>query len=73
MIIDRGSYANVVSLCMIEKLSLQAMTHPHPYNIQWFNQSRGYKLTPGASFLSPMERTTRMSYGVMLSPRMHAC
>jgi len=33
LIIDGGSCANVVSLSMIEKPGLQAMTHPHPYNI----------------------------------------
>ena len=40
LIIDGGSCANVVSLSMIEKLGLQIMTHPHPYNIQWLNQSK---------------------------------
>jgi len=40
LIIDGGSYANVVSLSMIEKLGLQTMTYPHPYNIQWLNQSK---------------------------------
>ena len=40
LIIDGGSCANVVSLSMIEKLGFQAMTHPHPYNIQWLNQSK---------------------------------
>jgi len=33
VIIDGESCANVVSLSMIEKLGLQTMTHPHPYNI----------------------------------------
>ena len=33
LIIDGGSFANVVSVSMIENLGLQAMTHPHPYNI----------------------------------------
>ena len=33
LIIDGGSCANVASLSMLEKLNLQAMTHPHPYNI----------------------------------------
>jgi len=33
LIIDGGSCANVVSLSMIEKLGLQTMTHPYPYNI----------------------------------------
>jgi len=34
LIIDGGSYANVASLSMVEKLNLQATTHPYPYNIQ---------------------------------------
>jgi len=38
MIIDGESYANIVSPSMIEKLGLQAITHPHPYNIEWLNQ-----------------------------------
>jgi len=42
--IDGGSCANDVSLSMIEKLGLQAMTHPQPYNIQWLNQSKGLQV-----------------------------
>jgi len=34
----------VVSLRMIENLGLQRMTHPHPYNIQWLNQSKGIQV-----------------------------
>ena len=33
MIIHGGSYANMICRSMIEKLGLQTMTHPHPYNI----------------------------------------
>jgi len=44
LIIDGGSCANVVSLSMIEKLGLQTMIHPHPYNIQWLNQSKGIQV-----------------------------
>jgi len=44
LIIDGESYANVVSLSMIKKLGLQNMTHPHPYNIQWLNQSKGIQV-----------------------------
>ena len=29
LIIDRGNYANVASLSMVEKLNLQAITHPY--------------------------------------------
>jgi len=44
LIIDGRSCANVVSLSMIEKLGLQATSHPHPYNIQWLNQSKGLQV-----------------------------
>ena len=44
LIIDGGSCANVVSLSMIEKPGLQTMTHPHPYDIQWLNQSKGIQV-----------------------------
>jgi len=44
MIIDSGSCANVVSLSMIEKLNLQTSVHPHPYNIQWLNHSKGLQV-----------------------------
>ena len=47
LIINRRSCANMVALSMIEKLGLQATAHPHPYNIQLLNQSKGYKLTLG--------------------------
>ena len=33
MIIDGGSYANVVSLSIVEKLNLHPSGHPQPYNI----------------------------------------
>ena len=44
LIINGGSCANVVSLSMIEKPGLQTMTHPHPYNIQWPNESKGIQV-----------------------------
>ena len=44
LIIDSDSCANVVSLSMIEKLNLQTSVHPHPYNIQWLNQSKGLQV-----------------------------
>jgi len=44
LIIDGRSCANVVSLSMIKKLDLQAMAHPHPYNIQRLNQSKGLQV-----------------------------
>ena len=44
VIIDGGSCANVVSLEVIEKLKLETMAHPHPYNIQWLNQSKGIQV-----------------------------
>ena len=44
VIVDSGSCANVVSQSMIEKLNLQTSVHPHPYNIQCLNQSKGLQV-----------------------------
>jgi len=44
LIIDGGSCTNVVSISMIEKLNLETTAHPHPYNIQWLNQSKGLQV-----------------------------
>jgi len=44
LIIDSSSCANVISVSMIEKLNLQTSAHPHPYNIQWLNQSKGLQV-----------------------------
>ena len=60
LIIDGGSCANVVSLTMIEKLGLQVTAHPHPYNIQWLNQSKGLQVN------SRCLRTIKTNFGVML-------
>jgi len=48
MIVYGGSCANVVSLSMMEKLNIYALTHPHPYNIQWLIKVRACNLTQGA-------------------------
>jgi len=34
LIINSGSCTNVASVSVVEKLNLQATTHPHPYNVQ---------------------------------------
>ena len=39
VIIDGGSCNNLASMEMVEKLSLTTRPHPHPYYIQWFNNS----------------------------------
>ncbi|XP_066341816.1 uncharacterized protein [Miscanthus floridulus] len=38
-IIDGGSCNNIVSALLIEKLGLQPRRHPHPYYMQWLNNS----------------------------------
>ena len=48
VIINGGSYANVVSLSMIRKLALQTMTHPYPYNINGCIRAKVSKWTLGA-------------------------
>jgi len=38
MIIDGGSYINVASTTLVEKLNLQTLKHPKPYKLQWLNE-----------------------------------
>jgi hypothetical protein len=39
VIIDGGSYNNLVSSDLVKKLGLPTRPHPHPYYIQWLNDS----------------------------------
>jgi transposase InsO family protein len=45
IIIDGGSCNNLASTEMVEKLVLTTRPHPHPYYIQWFNNSGKLKVT----------------------------
>jgi hypothetical protein len=45
IIIDGGSFKNLASVEMLEKVSLTTRPHPHPYHIQWFNNSGKVKVT----------------------------
>ena len=39
MTIDGGSCNNLVSSDLVKKLGLTTRPRPHPYHIQWFNDS----------------------------------
>ena len=39
VIIDGGSFTNVASTTVVEKLGMQTSKHPRPYNLQWLNDS----------------------------------
>jgi hypothetical protein len=45
MIIDGGSCNNLDSSDMVDKLALTTKPHPHPYHIQWLNNSGKAKVT----------------------------
>jgi hypothetical protein len=45
MIIDGGSCNNLASSDMVDKLALTTKPHPHPYHIQWLNNSGKAKVT----------------------------
>jgi hypothetical protein len=45
LIIDGGSYNNLASSDMVEKLALTTKPHPHPYHIRWLNNSDKVKVT----------------------------
>jgi hypothetical protein len=44
MIFDGGSCNNLASSDMMEKLALSTKSHPHPYHIQWLNNSGKVKV-----------------------------
>jgi len=44
VIIDGGSCHNLASKEMVEKLSLKLLKHPHPYHVQWLNNSGSIKI-----------------------------
>jgi hypothetical protein len=43
-IIDGGSCNNLVNVEVVKKLGLTTREHPHPYHIQWFNNSSKFKV-----------------------------
>ena len=45
LIIDGGSWNNLASSDIVEKLSLTTKPHPHPYHIRWLNNSGKVKVT----------------------------
>ena len=45
VIIDSGSCNNLVSTDLVKKLGLNTRPHPHPYHIQWLNDSGKAKVT----------------------------
>ena len=48
VIIDVGSYNNLVSSDLVKKLELTTHPHKHPYHIQWLNDSGKAKVTQTA-------------------------
>ncbi|XP_057782175.1 uncharacterized protein LOC131000309 [Salvia miltiorrhiza] len=45
VIIEGGSYTNVASKSMVEKLGLAEVKHPKPYRLQWLNETGVVKVT----------------------------
>jgi hypothetical protein len=45
MIIDGGSYNNLASSNMVDKIALNPKPHPRPYHIKWLNNSGKAKVT----------------------------
>jgi hypothetical protein len=48
VIIDGGSFNNLVSYDLVKKLELTMRPHQHPYHIQWLNNSGKAKVTQTA-------------------------
>ena len=45
MIVDGGSYVNVASTTLVEKLRLPTLKHSRPYNLRWLNNNGQVKVT----------------------------
>jgi hypothetical protein len=45
---DGGSCNNLVNSDVVKKLGLTTRAHPHPYNIQWFNNNGKVKVMQNA-------------------------
>jgi hypothetical protein len=48
IIINEGSWNNLVNVEVVKKLGLTTREHPHPYHIQWFNNNGKVKVTKTA-------------------------
>ena len=44
VIIDGGSYHNLATREIVDKLGLKLQRHPHPYHVQWINDSGDIKI-----------------------------
>jgi hypothetical protein len=44
VIIDGGSCYNLASCEILDKLGLKLQRHPHPYHVQWLNDSGDIKI-----------------------------
>jgi hypothetical protein len=44
VIIDGGSCHNLSSHEMVDKLGVKLERHPHPYHVQWLNDSGDIKI-----------------------------
>lgn len=44
MIIDGGSCHNLASREMVDELGLKLLQHPHPYHVQWLNDTEDIKI-----------------------------
>ena len=58
VIIDGRSCNNLVSSDLVKKLGLTTRAHPHPYHVQWFNNSGKVKVQLG--FIFPLVLTMIM-------------
>ena len=45
VIIDTGSFENIVSLEMIQKLNLETIPHPKPYELCWLREESEIKVS----------------------------
>ncbi|TXG53757.1 hypothetical protein EZV62_019013 [Acer yangbiense] len=59
VIIDSGSFENVVSSYMVDKLDLKTVQHPHPYKLSWLQKDNEIKIVLGPSRLEEVSKPSK--------------
>jgi len=68
VIIDGGSYHNLASREMVDKLGLKLQRHSHPYHVQWLNDLGDIKI--GYKVKVPFKLVNMLTqWSVMWHPR----
>ena len=64
VIIDSGSFENVVSLEMVQKLKLETVPHPNPYQLCWLPKGNEIKVNKRCLVSFSIAQSYKDDFGV---------